>query len=283
MYLQGYKDIGSPDPDVRTRPPGFPDAVGRVRLSRFYTDLWRTVSGDGPPEYPYLYKFTDLRSLDPSTLYDPLLSIPKFGVIPKEKTVFQMTIPCTGKKTAIASMYIVLHIHNSLLGRAIPGSPIKLHLRKRCIAFESKRVCHGSCLNGGVCNDMGRCDCPKGYYGDQCQFGVCHPPCINGGTCITNNSCICLDGYMGQFCQRPYCEQSCGVNGFCADVNKCECYRGWRGRFCHKTTRNLDKQKDRKGKRKKIRHSRKTRLRRGKRDKQGSPREKKKRRKLFVR
>lgn len=46
-----------------------------------------------------------------------------------------MTIPCTGQVTAIASMYIVLQIHNSL-GMPVPGSPLKVHLRKRCIAFR---------------------------------------------------------------------------------------------------------------------------------------------------
>ena len=45
-----------------------------------------------------------------------------------------MAIACTGQVTAIASMYIVLHIRNSR-GLHIPGSPIKLHLRKRCISF----------------------------------------------------------------------------------------------------------------------------------------------------
>ena len=47
---------------------------------------------------------------------------------------FEMAIPCTGRVTAIASMYIVLQVHNSKK-RPIPGSPIKLHLRKRCFAF----------------------------------------------------------------------------------------------------------------------------------------------------
>ena len=49
------------------------------------------------------------------------------------RSAFQMSIACTGRVTAVASMYIALHIVDSR-GNSIPGSPIKLHLRKRCIA-----------------------------------------------------------------------------------------------------------------------------------------------------
>ena len=47
---------------------------------------------------------------------------------------FTVSIPCTGETTGIASMYLSLAIrHRS--GQPIPGSPLKLHIRKRCIAF----------------------------------------------------------------------------------------------------------------------------------------------------
>ena|SRR6218665_56592 len=36
--------------------------------------------------FQYTYKFSDLRSLDPQTLYEPLLSIPASGVVPKKKS-----------------------------------------------------------------------------------------------------------------------------------------------------------------------------------------------------
>ena len=48
-------------------------------------------------------------------------------------SAFQMSIACTGRVTAVASMYIALHIVDSQ-GNSIPGSPIKLHLRKKCVA-----------------------------------------------------------------------------------------------------------------------------------------------------
>ena len=47
---------------------------------------------------------------------------------------FQITIPCTGQKTGSPLMKIVLDITDSR-GRPIQGSPLKLLLKKRCIAF----------------------------------------------------------------------------------------------------------------------------------------------------
>ena len=35
--------------------------------------------------FQYTYEFSDLRSLDPLTLYDPLLSVPDEGFIPRER------------------------------------------------------------------------------------------------------------------------------------------------------------------------------------------------------
>ena len=48
-------------------------------------------------------------------------------------TAFTITIPCTRGKTGIASMYLSLAIGHSD-GHEIDGSPLKLHIRKRCIA-----------------------------------------------------------------------------------------------------------------------------------------------------
>ena len=53
-------------------------------------------------------------------------------------TAFTISIPCTGKKTGIASMYLSLAIAHSN-GYAIDGSPLKLLIRKRCIAFGERR------------------------------------------------------------------------------------------------------------------------------------------------
>lgn len=57
-----------------------------------------------------------------------------------------------------------------------------------------------TCYNGGVCKD-GRCDCPPGYSGVQCQVAdPCYNiTCYNGGTCA-NGQCNCPTGYGGSDC-----------------------------------------------------------------------------------
>ncbi len=58
-----------------------------------------------------------------------------------------------------------------------------------------------NCQNGGVC-DNGKCDCPPGYSGSQCQnYNPCYNvTCQNGGTCV-NGNCNCPTGYYGSNCQ----------------------------------------------------------------------------------
>jgi len=45
----------------------------------------------------------------------------------------------------------------------------------RCVDFESSQgeagECFGQCLNGGVCRN-GKCACPEGFSGSNCQFEV---------------------------------------------------------------------------------------------------------------
>lgn len=62
--------------------------------------------------------------------------------------------------------------------------------------------CRGiDCQNGGTCND-GKCDCLKGYYGDNCELkDFCE---INEVECVygdcTDGICNCDAGYEGDDC-----------------------------------------------------------------------------------
>jgi hypothetical protein len=192
----------------------------------------------------YTYKFSDLKSLDPTALYDPLINITLKGTVPKTRSGFHISFPCTLNVTAIASMSIVLHLHNSK-GQRVPGTPLAFSLRKRCeakptpVAKNRKRK-SCSCHNGGRCDAFGRCQCQAGFYGARCEINahteMCRVTCQHGGTCTGQNMCQCPPGYYGDVCQfkTGICTIPCINGGTCTNYNTCACPEGYAGIFCQK-------------------------------------------------
>ncbi|XP_024888625.1 uncharacterized protein LOC112465346 isoform X1 [Temnothorax curvispinosus] len=88
-----------------------------------------------------------------------------------------------------------------------PGWSQATHLSFGC----NKPICPTPCLNGGICTSPGKCTCPKGYTGNQCQTDVdecvLEKPC---GQLCTNlpgrYRCHCRVGFQlqqdGQSCRR---------------------------------------------------------------------------------
>ncbi|XP_011153397.1 latent-transforming growth factor beta-binding protein 4 [Harpegnathos saltator] len=88
-----------------------------------------------------------------------------------------------------------------------PGWSQITHLSFGC----NKPTCLVPCLNGGICTSPGKCTCPKGYVGNQCQTDVdecaTEKPC---GQLCTNlpgsYRCHCRVGFQlqqdGQSCRR---------------------------------------------------------------------------------
>jgi hypothetical protein len=65
------------------------------------------------------------------------------------------------------------------------------------------------CLNGGACQ-YGKCVCPSGYLGDNCEKTLCTGvKCENGGACV-EGACQCLPGYEGKFCETLLAEKFLG-------------------------------------------------------------------------
>ncbi|XP_076620655.1 epidermal growth factor-like protein slowdown [Colletes latitarsis] len=75
----------------------------------------------------------------------------------------------------------------------------------------NKPTCLGSCLNGGICTSPGRCTCPKGFTGNQCQTDV--DECVTEKPCdqLCRNlpgtyECHCRPGFQlqkdGQSCRK---------------------------------------------------------------------------------
>lgn len=70
-----------------------------------------------------------------------------------------------------------------------------------CVLGSCTDPCKKMNCQAGNCVD-GKCDCPPGYSGANCQYhDVCYNvKCQNGGTC-NDGSCNCPTGYYGQYCQ----------------------------------------------------------------------------------
>jgi hypothetical protein len=57
-----------------------------------------------------------------------------------------------------------------------------------------------ACLNGGACQD-GKCVCPAGFMGNNCEKTLCTGiDCKNGGEC-KDGKCLCQAGYEGDRCE----------------------------------------------------------------------------------
>ncbi|XP_048257430.1 wnt inhibitory factor 1-like isoform X2 [Haliotis rufescens] len=218
----------------------------------------------------FKYWFENLTSLNTSLLYNPLLSIPTQGWIPHGQTVFQMSIPCTGKEKGVASLLLGLRIYNNKSGLALEGTPISFTLKKECHAFDTSSLCESECENGGTCTEVGECSCMQGFEGKFCRLATCGRTCENGGRCLPEGYCWCTKGYYGEACEYSHCNNSpCENGGTCIGPIRCQCSAGFSGNQCqHSNTdrprrsddrrRNTDKNK-RNPSRKKKRRTRKDR------------------------
>lgn len=78
-------------------------------------------------------------------------------------------------------------------------------------------MCNKNCLNGGVCKSPGKCSCPNGYTGSNCERDLdecatnAHR-CTDASVCVNMIGwyyCKCKDGYqspvsdnkLGTLCQ----------------------------------------------------------------------------------
>ncbi|RZF35461.1 hypothetical protein LSTR_LSTR016418 [Laodelphax striatellus] len=79
----------------------------------------------------YYYNFDRLQSFDEAILEPPVISIKTKGKVPKRAKVFSVLLPCSGNSSGIAGFSIGLLIE-SRKGRPLPGTPLRLRLRKEC-------------------------------------------------------------------------------------------------------------------------------------------------------
>lgn len=238
------------DRNLETHLPIVPPEIDEVRFR------WRAG------KRKYRYNFYKLQSHDRDLLLDPIIDTPRKGRIPKKEGAFSVRLPCTGNMTGIASFSIGLEILSRK--KKLAGTPLKLRLRKECLARGedpscdrtcggrghcdssshcvcrpgwagsqcSRAVCSPQCMNGGVCAAPGLCECPAGYQGRTCEGGICSEPCLNRGKCIQKDTCKCKGGFYGARCEFSKCVVPCLNGGQCKGVNRCRCTRGYQGNHC---------------------------------------------------
>ena len=72
--------------------------------------------------------------------------------------------------------------------------------RCQCSKYYSGYHCESLiCLNGGLIS-LGKCLCPPGYRGEQCEIESKCPICRNNGQC-KNKKCYCTKYFLGQYCE----------------------------------------------------------------------------------
>ncbi|XP_049532909.1 protein shifted isoform X2 [Anopheles darlingi] len=207
------------DPNFSQYLPMIPSEVSCVNFT------WKAGSKK------YYYNFDRLMSVDENILKAPTISIKTTGRVPKNAKEFSVTLPCSGNVSGVAMFSIGLLIQ-SRKGKPLPGTPLRIKLRKECAHRGPDPECDQKCANKGVCNEDKICQCPEGYMGQYCQTALCYPQCMNGGNCTAPGTCSCPPGYQGRHCEGGICAEKCLNGGKCVQKDKCECTKGYYGLHC---------------------------------------------------
>ena len=83
-----------------------------------------------------------------------------------------------------------------------------------------------------------RCECDRGFGGDDCCSPLQEMPCKDGcsgrGLCV-RGQCHCTHGWRGEACEVPQqdaCSNACSAHGECREDGTCRCERGFSGTAC---------------------------------------------------
>ncbi|XP_065202290.1 protein shifted isoform X2 [Planococcus citri] len=207
------------DPNFEKYLPVIPSEVGSVNFT------WKSGMKK------YYYNFDRLQSFDENILEAPIISIKTEGKVPRRPKVFSILLPCSGRGSGTASFGLGLLIQ-SRKGRPLPGTPLRVKLRKECMVRGPDVECDRKCANGGWCNHDKICQCPEGYMGQYCKTALCYPSCQNNGTCSAPGVCSCPPGYQGRHCEGGICSEKCQNGGKCIQKDTCECSKGYYGLKC---------------------------------------------------
>lgn len=207
------------EPNFEEHLPVIPSEVGYVNFT------WKSGMKK------YYYNFDRLQSFDEAILEPPVITIKTKGRIPRRPKVFSLLLPCSGNSSGVASFGLGLLIE-SRKGKPLPGTPLRLRLRKECAQRGPDPECDKKCANGGWCNRDKICQCKDGYMGQYCKTALCYPQCVNNGTCTAPGTCTCPPGFQGRHCEGGICSKKCENGGKCIQKDTCECSKGYYGLRC---------------------------------------------------
>lgn len=181
------------DPNFEKYLPVIPAEVNSVNFT------WRSGLNNGLGSKVYYYNFDRLTSYNLDILDNPLINIERAGKIPIKASQFQVKLPCHSNVTGVGQFEVGLSIQNEQ-GHLLPGTPLRLRLKKYCAQKEPDSNCKQFCVNG-KCTEQNICTCFKGFIGRNCENALCYPQCLNGGLCIRPGVCSCPTGYQGPHCE----------------------------------------------------------------------------------
>ncbi|XP_046456634.1 protein shifted-like isoform X3 [Daphnia pulex] len=230
------------DPNFEKYLPVIPSEVGYVNFT------WK--SGE---HKKYYYHFDRLQSFNEDILQPPTVSVEIRGRVPRKPKVFSVLLPCSGNSSGVASFSIGLLIE-SHKGKPLPGTPLRLRLRKEC----AERVTQVSDGGGAFRPAAGA---PHQHHHHHHHLvpsphastssASAWPPlsslpdpnllvthgqtgrlaASNSAASNVNRSRLAFTG-LRHVGPDPECDKKCANGGWCNHEKICQCLEGYMGQHC---------------------------------------------------
>nr|CAG4650956.1 EOG090X05QS [Simocephalus serrulatus] len=225
------------DPNFEKYLPIIPSEVGYVNFT------WK--SGENKK---YYYHFDRLQSFNEDILQPPTVSVETRGRVPRKPKVFSVLLPCSGNSSGVASFSIGLLIE-SHKGKPLPGTPLRLRLRKEC-AERVNQVSGGGAIRASVqsagSSHLVHHLVPSPHASTSSASAwppllssVPDPLVTHGGqnglmpstASASSRSRLAFTGLRHDG-PDPECDKKCANGGWCNHDKICQCPEGYMGQHC---------------------------------------------------
>ncbi|XP_059353506.1 protein shifted-like isoform X3 [Daphnia carinata] len=223
------------DPNFEKYLPIIPSEVGYVNFT------WK--SGENKK---YYYHFDRLQSFNEDILQSPTISVEIRGRVPRKPKVFSVLLPCSGNSSGVASFSIGLLIE-SHKGKPLPGTPLRLRLRKECAERVNQVSGGGGAIRpAGVPHQHHLVPSPHASTSSASAW----PPLLSsvpdpllvthGQTGLAASSSTASASSRPRLAftglrhvgPDPECDKKCANGGWCNHEKICQCLEGYMGQHC---------------------------------------------------